>query len=91
MNYEAITALWPIVSAVALVCFLGLVWGLRLEGKQSALGDKHEALQKEHIQLRSEHNNLNNKTLEEISKMREQLARIETALMFKTRRRGATE
>lgn len=89
MTYEAIIALWPVFTGIASVVLFGIVWGLRLEGKHQGLAEKYEDLHQEHLHLRGEHNALNSKTLEEIAKMREQLARIETALMFKGRRTRA--
>lgn len=74
---KAITDAWPVLAGL-----IGLVvWAVRLEGKINALEDDYDQLKTEHNSLRAEHNALNSSTLQELSKIRESLARIEGRLL----------
>lgn len=80
---RAIEVLWPIFTAIVFVVFCGLVWGLRLEGKNKGLETRLVDLKDEHLKLRGDHDNLNNKTLAELSGIKETLAEVKTILMIK--------
>ncbi len=74
---KAITEAWPVLAGL-----IGLVvWAVRLEGKITLIENSYRQLETEHNSLRAEHNALNSSTLQELSKIRESLARIEGRLL----------
>lgn len=81
MDYEAIRALYPIAAA-----FVGLVvWSIRLEGKVKANEKANEQTQRDVDALRTKHEALDSKVIEELTRIREALARIEGRLSVETR------
>lgn len=75
-HVDIIFKAWPVFGA-----FMALiVWAIRQEGKIKFLDEKVAQITLEHNTLRAEHNALNNSTLQELSKIREALARIEGRL-----------
>lgn len=63
-----------------LACITGIVWAVRLEGKHNTNAKDIVRLEKEVDSLTIKHESLDSKVVEQLSDVRESLARIEGAL-----------
>ena len=76
-----INTYWPVMSAI-----IGLtIWLVRLEGKISECEKHRERLEKQADVLEIKHEQLDSKLVQQLSDVREALARIEGALGIKTK------
>lgn len=76
---EALARYWPI-----LISILGLVvWLVRLEGRIGQVAHDNTETQKDIDNLRVRHESLDSKIVQQLSEVRESLARLEGALGIK--------